>query len=183
MKAWLVQGEVVLESKKNPEGWSASDKLKVVLERTGLNATDLSACFWQLLHMEKINCSMAAKGCRWCNVEVESSFSTLKLELNLGDVREVLISPQNLQSDLPFCIEGYHIRVGRHSSTALMNESDYLLAGVHRHSKAHQYKLFIGDHEIEVTPRLGCSDAWLRSIKPYGEMSSQWKSFNFPARG
>ena len=75
------------ESKKNPEGWSASDKFKVVLERAGLNATDFSACFWELLHMEKINCSMTAKGCRWCNVEVESSFSTLKLELNLGACR------------------------------------------------------------------------------------------------
>ena len=69
----------------------------------------------------------------------------------LGDVQEVLISPQNLQSDLAICIEGYHIREGRHSSTASMNESDYLLAGVHRHSKVHPYKLFIGVHEIEVT--------------------------------
>ncbi len=42
-KAWRLQGEVVPASKKEPEGWSAADKLTVVLETAGLNATELSA--------------------------------------------------------------------------------------------------------------------------------------------
>ena len=42
-KAWRLQGEVVPSSEKEPEGWSAADKLSVVLESSGLNATELSA--------------------------------------------------------------------------------------------------------------------------------------------
>ncbi len=42
-KAWRLQGEVVPASVKAPEGWSATDKLTVVLETAGLNATELSA--------------------------------------------------------------------------------------------------------------------------------------------
>ena len=37
-KAWRLQGEVVPASEKKPEGWSAADKLTVVLEIAGLNA-------------------------------------------------------------------------------------------------------------------------------------------------
>ena len=38
-----MQGKVVPASEKEPEGWSAADKLTVVLETVGLNATELSA--------------------------------------------------------------------------------------------------------------------------------------------
>jgi len=34
---------VVPSSEKEPKGWSAADKFTVVLERAGLNATELSA--------------------------------------------------------------------------------------------------------------------------------------------
>lgn len=59
-----------------------------------------------LLQKRKILCSLSAKGCCWDNAVVESFFSTLKLELSLDDHREVLISPQQLQRDLAFWIEG-----------------------------------------------------------------------------
>ena len=42
-KAWLLQGEVVPASQKDPGGWSAADKFTVVLESTGLKVTELSA--------------------------------------------------------------------------------------------------------------------------------------------
>jgi len=60
-----------------------------------------------VLQKEMITCSMSAKGWCWDNAVVESLFSTLKLELNLDDDREDLISPQLLQYDLAFWIEGY----------------------------------------------------------------------------
>ncbi len=41
--AWRLQGEVVPSSEKEPEGWSTTDKFTVVLESSGLNATELSA--------------------------------------------------------------------------------------------------------------------------------------------
>ncbi|MGB7565981.1 MAG: hypothetical protein WBM08_14675 [Prochlorococcaceae cyanobacterium] len=42
-KTWRLQGEVVPASDKEPEGWSAADKITAVLEMAGLNATELSA--------------------------------------------------------------------------------------------------------------------------------------------
>ena len=42
-KAWRLQGEVVPASEKEPEGWNAADKFTVVLESSGLNATEISA--------------------------------------------------------------------------------------------------------------------------------------------
>jgi putative transposase len=45
----------------------------------------------------------------------ESFFSTLKLELDLDDNRKELITPQQLQRDLVFWIEGYYRE--RHHST------------------------------------------------------------------
>ena len=44
-KAWRLQGEVVPASEKDPDGWSAADKFRVVLESAGLKATELSAYF------------------------------------------------------------------------------------------------------------------------------------------
>ena len=61
----------------------------------------------------------------WDNAVVESFFSTLKLELNLDDDREVLISPQQLQRDLAFWIEGYYNRERRHSTIGYMSPIDY----------------------------------------------------------
>jgi transposase InsO family protein len=48
--------------------------------------------YLELLQKEKITCSMSAKGCCWDNAVVESFFSTLKLELDLDDDRDALIS-------------------------------------------------------------------------------------------
>ena len=54
-KAWRLQGEVVPSSEKEPEGWSAADKFTVVLESSGLNATELSAyCREQGLFPEQV---------------------------------------------------------------------------------------------------------------------------------
>jgi len=68
---------------------------------------------------------MSAKGCCWDNAVVESFFSTLKLELNLDDDREVLISTQQLQRDLAFWIEGYYNRERRHSTIGYLSPIDY----------------------------------------------------------
>ena len=78
-----------------------------------------------LLNKHEIICSMSAKGCCWDNAVVESFFSTLKLELDLDDDREVLISPQQLQRDLAFWIEGYYNRERRHSTIGYLSPIDY----------------------------------------------------------
>jgi transposase len=50
-KTWRLQG-VVPASEKHPEGWGATDKVTVVLETAGLNATELSAyCRWGCLNL------------------------------------------------------------------------------------------------------------------------------------
>lgn len=41
-KTWRLQGEVVPASRKDPEGWGATDRFTVVLETAGLNPTELS---------------------------------------------------------------------------------------------------------------------------------------------
>ena len=79
----------------------------------------------ELLQKEKITCSMSAKGCCWDNAVVESFFSTLKLELDLDDDRDVLISPQQLRRDLAFWIEGYYNRERRHSTIGYLSPIDY----------------------------------------------------------
>jgi transposase len=54
-KTWRLQGEVVSASEKDPEGWSAADKFKVVLESAGLNATELGAfCRERGLYPEQV---------------------------------------------------------------------------------------------------------------------------------
>ncbi len=55
----------------------------------------------ELLHEEKMTCSMNTKECYRDNAVVESFFPTRKLELNLDDDHEGLISPQQLQRDMP----------------------------------------------------------------------------------
>jgi transposase InsO family protein len=79
----------------------------------------------ELLGKHEIVCSMSAKGCCWDNAVVESFFSTLKLELDLDDNRETLISPQRLQRDLAFWIEGYYNRERRHSTIGYISPIDY----------------------------------------------------------
>ena len=78
-----------------------------------------------LLAKHEISCSMSAKGCCWDNAVVESFFSTLKLELDLDDNREDLISPQQLQRDLAFWIEGYYNRERRHSTIGYLSPIGY----------------------------------------------------------
>ena len=68
---------------------------------------------------------MFAKGYCWDNAVVESFFSTLKLELDLDDSREEPISPQNLQRELAFWIEGYYNRERRHSTIGYLSPIDY----------------------------------------------------------
>ena len=78
-----------------------------------------------LLAKHEIVCSMSAKGCCWDNAVVENFFSTLNLELDLDDNREDLISPQQLQRDLAFWIEGYDNRERRHSTIGYLSPIDY----------------------------------------------------------
>jgi putative transposase len=68
---------------------------------------------------------MFAKGCCWDNAVVESLFSTLKHELGLDDDAEILISPQQLQRDLAFWIDGYYNRERRHSKLTYVSPIDY----------------------------------------------------------
>lgn len=49
----------------------------------------------------------------------------MKLELDLDGDREALISPQQLQRDLAFWIEGYYNRERRHSTSGYKNPIDY----------------------------------------------------------
>jgi len=54
-KGWSLQGEVVPESEKDPEGLGPTDKFTVVLETAGLNATELSAyCRERGLYPEQV---------------------------------------------------------------------------------------------------------------------------------
>ncbi len=72
-------------------------------EGSQYRATD----YRDLLAKNEIVCSISARGCCWDNAVVESFFSTLKLELDLDDDWDVLISPQQLQRDLAFWSDGY----------------------------------------------------------------------------
>lgn len=55
-KAWRLQGEVVPASEKAPESWSSADKFTVVLESSGLNATELGAfCRERGLYPEQVD--------------------------------------------------------------------------------------------------------------------------------
>lgn len=56
---------------------------------------------------------------------VESFFSTLKLELDLDDNRDTVISPQQQQRDLAFWIEGYDNCECRHSTLGDLSPIGY----------------------------------------------------------
>jgi putative transposase len=81
--------------------------------------------YLELLQQGKINCSMSAKGCCWDHEVGESFISTLKLELDLDEDREDLLSPQQLQRDWAFWIEGYDNRERRHSAIGYLSPIDY----------------------------------------------------------
>lgn len=68
---------------------------------------------------------MLAKGCYWDNAVVDSFFSTLKLMLDLDDHRDALISPQQLQRDLAFWIEGFYNRERRLSTIGFLTPIEY----------------------------------------------------------
>jgi putative transposase len=102
-------------------GW----KLEQLLIHTDQGSQYRATDYRTLLQKRKIHCSMSAKGCCWDNAVVESFFSTLKLELSLDDHREVLISPQQLQRDLAFWIEGYYNRERRHSTIGYLSPIGY----------------------------------------------------------
>jgi transposase InsO family protein len=79
----------------------------------------------ELLQKEKITYSMSAEGCCWDNAVVASFFSTLKLELDLDDDRDALISPQQLQRDMVFWIQGYYNLERRHSTIGYISPIEY----------------------------------------------------------
>jgi putative transposase len=79
----------------------------------------------ELLATHGITCSMSAKGCCWDNAVVERFFSTLKHELGLDDDAETRISPQQLQRDLAFWIDGYYNRERRHSTLNYLSPIGY----------------------------------------------------------
>jgi hypothetical protein len=55
-KSWWLQGEVVPAYEKDPEGWGATGKFRVVLETAGLNATELAAYYRERdLFPEQVN--------------------------------------------------------------------------------------------------------------------------------
>ena len=84
-----------------------------------------ATAYQELLEVYGITCSMSAKGCCWDNAVVESLFSTLKHELSLDDDTENRISPQQLQRDLAFWIDGYSNRERRHSTLSYLSPIDY----------------------------------------------------------
>ena len=69
-----------------------------------------ASAYRALLAKHEITCSTSANGCCWDNAVVGGFFSRLKLELDLDNDRDVLISPDQLQRDLGFWIEGYYNR-------------------------------------------------------------------------
>jgi putative transposase len=81
--------------------------------------------YLQLLESHKISCSMSPKSCCWDNAVVESFFSTLKQELDLDDDAPVLQTPQQLQRQLAFWIDGYYNRERRHSAISYLSPIYY----------------------------------------------------------
>ena len=59
---------------------------------------------------------MSGKGNCWDNAVSESFFSTFKLELDLDENSDHLLTPWELQMEAAFWIESYYNRKRRHSS-------------------------------------------------------------------
>ena len=119
-----MDASLVIEALHRALGHSQVEPEQLILhtdQGSQYRATD----YRDLLSKHEISCSMSAKGCCWDNAVVESFFSTLKLELDLDENREVLISPQQLQRDLAFWIEGYYNRERRHSTIGYISPIDY----------------------------------------------------------
>ena len=54
-KAWRLQGEVVLASEKDSDGWGTTDQFTLVLEIAGLNSTEPRGHFRErCLHLEQV---------------------------------------------------------------------------------------------------------------------------------
>ena len=64
-------------------------------------------------------------------------FSTLKHELGLDDDAETRISPQRLQRDLAFWIDGYYNRERRHSTLSYLSPIDYEQQFIAAHTITH----------------------------------------------
>ena len=75
-----------------------------------------AADYQKMLKTNKITCSMSGKGNCWDNAVSESFFSTYKLELELDENSDRLLTPWELQRESAFWIEGYYNRERRHSS-------------------------------------------------------------------
>ncbi|MGB7565975.1 MAG: DDE-type integrase/transposase/recombinase [Prochlorococcaceae cyanobacterium] len=125
-----VEAALVIEALNRALGHHQVEREQLLIhtdQGSQARATD----YLQLLEGRKISCSISAKGCWWDDAVVEIFSSTLKLELNLDDDREVLISPQQLQRDWAFWIDGHYNRERRHST---IDFEQQLIAA---HSPAH----------------------------------------------
>ena len=78
-----------------------------------------------MLKANKITCSMSGKGNCWDNAVSESFFSTFKLELELDENSDRLLTPWELQRESAFWIEGYYNRERRHSSIEYLSPIVY----------------------------------------------------------
>jgi transposase InsO family protein len=78
-----------------------------------------------LLRESKIASSTSAKGCCCDIAVVETFFTNLKLELDLDDDRQELISTQQLPRDLALWIEGCYSRERRLSTIGYLSLIDY----------------------------------------------------------
>jgi len=78
-----LQGEVEPTSEKEPEGWSAPDKFTVVLERAGLNTTELSAyCRVRGLFPEQVS--------RWRQAAQDANAKPVPLNIIASTRRNVI---------------------------------------------------------------------------------------------
>lgn len=119
-----MEASLVLEALNRALG-QRQVKPEQLLIHTDQGSQYRAIAYRELLATHGITCSMSAKGCCWDNAVVESLFSTLKHELGLDDDAETRISPQQLQRDLAFWIDGYYNRERRHSTLNYLSPIDY----------------------------------------------------------
>jgi putative transposase len=110
-----------LEASMVPEARERALGLREVKSEQLLIHTDrgsqyTAADYQKMLKANKITCSMSGKGNCWDNAVSESFFSTFKLELELDENSDRLLTPWELQRESAFWIEGYYNRERRHSS-------------------------------------------------------------------
>jgi transposase len=97
-KIWRLRGEVVPASEKEPEGWSAADKITVVLETAGLNATELSGYCreWELFPEQVSRWRQAAQDANAKPVLTMAEQKELE-KLRVQDQREIKALKKELQ--------------------------------------------------------------------------------------